>query len=106
MPGKLHPFWTYFGGKYRLGIKYPPPTYNTIIEPFAGAAGYALNYSERNVILCDLNPIIAGIWKYLITAKSEEGACWLPFKPFYLAKGNESVSGCKISREMIWERTK
>lgn len=44
---KLKPFFTYFGGKYRIAPRYPKPQYNTIIEPFAGSAGYSLRYPER-----------------------------------------------------------
>lgn len=66
---ELKPFFTYFGGKYRLAPKYPKPMYNTIVEPFAGSAGYSLRYPEREVILNDLDPVISGIWEYLINVK-------------------------------------
>lgn len=68
----LKPFFTYFGGKYRLAPRYPKPKYDTIIEPFAGSAGYSLRYSEREVILNDLDPVISEIWRYLINVKEEE----------------------------------
>jgi len=32
----------------------------------------------------------------------QDGANWLPFKPFLLAKANESVNGGKISAEALW----
>lgn len=68
----LRPFFTYYGGKWRISGRYPPPTRATIIEPFAGAAGYALRYHRRDVVLVDKSPVIAGIWRYLIgTAASE-----------------------------------
>jgi hypothetical protein len=34
----LRPFWRYYGGKWRAAPRYPRPTHDTIIEPFAGAA--------------------------------------------------------------------
>lgn len=69
---KLKPFFTYFGGKYRLAPKYPKPLYGTIIEPFAGSAGYSLRYPDREIILNDLDPVISGIWEYLIKVKEDE----------------------------------
>lgn len=68
----LRPFWRYYGGKWRAAIRYPAPTHDTIIEPFAGAAGYALRYPDRKVILVEKYPIVAGIWRYLIGVRSTE----------------------------------
>lgn len=73
----LKPFFTYFGGKYRAAPKYPAPNHATIIEPFAGSAGYALRHPDRQVILNDLDPLIAGTWKYLIGA-TEDAIMSLP----------------------------
>lgn len=69
---KLAPFWRYYGGKNRAAKWYPAPEHGTIVEPFAGAAGYSCRYSDRNVILIDKNPIIAGMWRYLIKASPAE----------------------------------
>lgn len=69
----LRPFFSYYGGKWRSAAKlYPKPIYGTVIEPFAGSAGYSLRYADREVILCDADPIIRGIWRYLIAAKESE----------------------------------
>jgi hypothetical protein len=68
----LAPFWRYYGGKNRAARLYPQPEYGTIIEPFAGAAGYSCRYHDRRVILVDKSPIIAGIWRYLIAVKPAE----------------------------------
>jgi hypothetical protein len=45
---------------------------DTIVEPFAGAAGYSCHYPARKVILIDASPIIAGIWRYLIAVSPAE----------------------------------
>lgn len=58
----------YYGGKWRAAPRYPPPEHGLIIEPFAGAAGYACRYSDRDVLLIDRSPTIAGIWAWLIGA--------------------------------------
>lgn len=68
----LRPFFTYFGGKWRAAPKYPPPIYDTIIEPFAGSAGYSLRYPDRKVILVEKSEPIAAIWQYLIQVKPNE----------------------------------
>jgi hypothetical protein len=63
---RLRPFWRYYGGKWRAAPRYPPPLHATIIEPFAGAAGYSLRYPERNVILVEKYAVIAEMWRWLI----------------------------------------
>jgi hypothetical protein len=70
----LRPFFRYYGGKWRAvhaGL-YPQPLHKQIMEPFAGAAGYALHYSHLQVDLVERNPIIAGIWQWLIDATPDE----------------------------------
>lgn len=68
----LAPFFRYYGGKNRAARLYPTPEHDVIIEPFAGAAGYACRYPDRRVILVDKSPIIAGIWRYLIATPAAE----------------------------------
>lgn len=62
---KLQPFFYLYGGKYRAARYYPPPRYAELVEPFAGAAGYALHYPHLRATLIDSDPIIAGTWQYL-----------------------------------------
>lgn len=62
----LRPFWRYYGGKWRAAPRYPKPLHDTIIEPFAGAAGYSLRYAHLQVVLVEKYPIIAEMWRYLI----------------------------------------
>ncbi len=63
----LRPFFSFYGGKWRDTPKrYPAPSHATIVEPFAGSAGYSVRYAHLDVILCDADPIIAGVWRYLI----------------------------------------
>lgn len=57
--------WSYYGSKNKIAKFYPTPLFDTIIEPFAGAAYYSLRYFEKNVILIDKNPDIILMWKYL-----------------------------------------
>lgn len=64
----LRPFWRYYGAKWRAARRYPEPMHGTIVEPFAGAAGYALRYPDRNIVLVEKYACIAGIWRWLIGA--------------------------------------
>jgi hypothetical protein len=69
---KLLPFFCFYGGKYRAAPHYPAPQFNTIVEPFAGAAGYSLRHHTLNVILIEKDPVIANLWRYLITETEAE----------------------------------
>jgi site-specific DNA-adenine methylase len=68
----VKPFFCFFGGKYRAAPRYPPPVYDTIIEPFAGSAGYSVRYYDRNIILVEKNPKIVATWRYLINASPDQ----------------------------------
>ena len=70
--GGLKPFWQYYGGKWRAAPRYPAPRFDTIVEPFAGAAGYSCRYPDRKVVLVDKYPVIAGMWRYLIRVSAAE----------------------------------
>ncbi len=69
---RLKPFFTYYGGKYRIAPRYPEPQYSRIVEPFCGSAGYALTYNRKIVNLYDLNERVVGVWNYLIKVKESE----------------------------------
>jgi len=66
------PLFSFYGGKWRAGKRYPPPQHTTIIEPFAGSAGYSLRYPARRVVLVDRDPAVAGTWRWLLAATPAE----------------------------------
>lgn len=68
----LRPFFKFFGGKHRIAARYPAPEGDTIVEPFAGSAGYSTLYHDRNVVLVERDAEIASVWRYLIRAKPAE----------------------------------
>ncbi len=68
----LKPFFTYYGGKYRVAPHYPKPEHSMIVEPFAGSAGYSLRYPDKEVRLYDVDDHICGVWDYLINTKARE----------------------------------
>jgi hypothetical protein len=69
---KIKPFFSYYGGKWRIAPRYPAPRHSTIIEPFAGSAGYSLRYPDRDVLLVEKYDVLYGIWSYLIRVSEEE----------------------------------
>lgn len=62
--------FSYYGTKKKIAKHYPKPKYDTIIEPFCGAAMYSLydNNWQKNVILYDKYDKIYNVWKWLINA--------------------------------------
>jgi site-specific DNA-adenine methylase len=66
------PLLIYYGAKNRLAPKYPEPKHSTIIEPFAGSAGYANLYRDRDVILIDKDERIVAAWRWLINATKRD----------------------------------
>ena len=68
----LRPFFCFFGGKWRVAPHYPAPEHARIVEPFAGAAGYATRYHDRAVTLIEIDPVIAGLWRYLTKVTESE----------------------------------
>lgn len=70
----LRPFFSYYGAKWMLSRDFPAPGHNTIVEPFAGSAGYATRHHEREVVLVESKPFVAALWKWLTKVKGEEVA--------------------------------
>lgn len=64
--------FSYYGAKTKLVNMYPAPIHNTIVEPFAGSARYALKYWDKEVHLFDTSEIVVGIWDYLINASVKD----------------------------------
>lgn len=71
-PKRLPSLIKYFGAKWRLAPKYPAPEHGTVIEPFAGGAGYSLLHYDRQVKLYDKSPYVVAVWRFLIEATRED----------------------------------
>jgi len=58
----------FYGRKKQIAKYYPVPNYDTIIEPFAGAAAYSLykNNWKKRVILVEKDKKVFDIWNWLI----------------------------------------
>lgn len=96
-PNSLRPFFCYYGGKFRAAPKYPTPEYNTIVEPFAGAAGYSTRYPDCKIVLVERDPIIAGLWRYLTRVSAAEIRA-LPDMPF----DGSSTDDLPVCQEARW----
>lgn len=70
----IRPFWRYYGGKWRAVHRgmYPEPKHGTVIEPFAGGAGYAMHYPDRDVVLVERYHKVAAVWRWLIAATASD----------------------------------
>ncbi len=69
----LKPFFSFYGGKWRAAPRYPAPRYGSIVEPFAGSAGFSVRWHlGRQVTLIDKDPAVAATWRYLLRASSAE----------------------------------
>lgn len=69
----LRPFFSFYGGKWRDSPRlYPSPTHDLIVEPFAGSAGYSLRHYSNDVLLCEADPVVAEVWRFIIAATSKE----------------------------------
>lgn len=94
---KLRPFFGFYGGKWRDTLKfYPPPRHKTIVEPFAGSAGYAVRHHDRQVILGEKDPVIFGVWDYLIKTPASEILA-IPD-----LEDGQSVSDLEVCQEARW----
>lgn len=68
----MKPLFPYYGSKWRDAKRYGAPRGDTVIEPFAGSAGYATYYAPKHVMLYDVDPYIVGVWSYLIRTPAKE----------------------------------
>ncbi|TXH56519.1 MAG: hypothetical protein E6Q97_06195 [Desulfurellales bacterium] len=93
----LRPFFSFYGGKWRDALKhYPAPNRDTIVEPFAGSAGYSTRYASARIQLFDIDPIIVGVWDYLIHVSE------LEFGRLPNVQPQQSVDDLNIPQEARW----
>lgn len=68
----VRPFFPYYGSTWNRSRYLPPPRFPLVRERFAGGAGYSLFYDCHRVELVDKDPLIAGLWAYLMRVSSAE----------------------------------
>ncbi len=65
------PLFKCFGSKWLSSKHLPEPEYDTIVEPFAGGAGYSLRHYEKDVILFEKDAHVRELWQFLIGEATE-----------------------------------
>lgn len=93
----MRPFFPFYGSKWNLARHYPLPAHDTVIEPFAGAAGYSTFHRVPRAVLIDRDPIICGVWEYLLSVGPAEILA-LPELP----EAGESVDDHDLPQEAKW----
>jgi len=75
------PLFKWFGSKWLSSRKYPAPLHDTLIEPFAGSAGYSLRHGDgRNVVLYESDAHLLRLWRWLIEEATEEDVRQIPIQ--------------------------
>jgi site-specific DNA-adenine methylase len=93
----MRPFFGFYGGKWRdTPAHYPAPAFGTVVEPFAGSAGYSVRYADRKVVLGEIDPVIYGVWDYLIHAPAAEIRAIPDLEP------GQSTADLDIPQEARW----
>lgn len=66
--------FNYYGSKASLVLNYPPPRFDTIVEPFAGSAAYAVRHRRRikRAVLIEKDPRVAALWERLLVTTRED----------------------------------
>lgn len=93
----MRPFFPYYGSTWNRARYLPRPLFPEVCEPFAGGAGYSLFYDVPLVHLIDANPVIAGLWSYLLRVSPSEILA-LPELP----EVGDSVDNYPIAQEAKW----
>lgn len=100
------PLFKWFGSKWSAAKHYPNPIYDSIIEPFAGSAGYSLNHNSKTVILCESDTHIFDLWSWLIQDAKETDILEIPIK---IPVGTDiRTLGLTKGQELLlknWQRT-
>jgi hypothetical protein len=100
------PLFKWFGSKWLASKLYPLPEHDTIFEPFAGSAGYALRHCEKKVVLWEDNAQVRELWRWLIERATEKRVLEIPIN---LRPGtNITALGLTRGQQLLlkhWQRT-
>ena len=92
--------WSYYGSKCKIAKYYPPPKYDLIIEPFAGAAWYSVkNGSGKDVLLNEKYNVVYDIWRWLIEQADAKDI--LSNKDFYDGQDISKIDLRKAHKDLI-----
>lgn len=91
----MRPLFPFYGSKWRDAKRYGQPT-SHVVEPFAGSAGYSTYWEPERVTLIDADPILVGVWSYLIAASAEDILALPDVEP------GQDVRDMDLSQEAAW----
>ena len=92
----MKPFFSYYGSKWRIATRYGRPQHDTVIEPFAGSASYSVRWGVPRAILYDTNPVVIGVWEYLISVTEREMLALPDLQP------EQTLNDLAIPQEARW----
>lgn len=100
------PLFKWFGSKWSSSRYYPIPEYDTVLEPFAGGAGYSLRHYKKNIVLAERDTHIRNLWSWLIHEATESSIRDLPIN---IPEGTDiRTLGLSYGQELLiksWQRT-
>jgi hypothetical protein len=103
-----HPLFKVFGSKWsatRAG-RYPEPGSERIFEPFAGGAGYSLNYCDHQVTIWESNAQLVQLWSWIINCADSNDVLSIPID--YPEGYDIRTSGLSLGQGLLikhWQRT-
>ena len=105
----------YFGAKHSNAHRYQPPKHDVIVEPFAGAAGYACYWLAEvptmTATLIEKDPRVVDAWERILSDTPERIAAWqFPIEGTYVSdqilagmagSGSAKPDVCIVTPRMI-----
>jgi hypothetical protein len=103
---KISPLFKWFGSKWQSAKRYPQPKYDTIVEPFAGGAGYSLNHCDRSVVIWEDDPNVSRLWRWIL---NEATTALIAEIPVGIPVGTDvRTLGLSVGQQLLlkhWQRT-
>jgi hypothetical protein len=100
------PLFKCFGSKWLSSKAMPAPRYDTIIEPFAGGAGYSLRHFQKRCVLWETDAHVRNLWIWLIDEACEKLIREIPID---IAEGTDiRTLGLSWGQALLlknWQRT-
>jgi len=72
------PLFKWFGSKWTASKHYPMPEHESVVEPFAGGAGYSLRHFTKKVTIAETDPHISLLWRWIVTEATEADVRAIP----------------------------
>lgn len=103
---KIGPLFKWFGSKWQSAKHYPHPEHDDVCEPFAGGAGYSLNYVEKKVCIWDEDHHLMQLWPWLIGSATSQDILDIPVD---VPEGTDiRTLGLSVGQSLLmkhWQRT-